>query len=53
MNQAETGVFVIWLMLIVVVAVLGGGLIAGVIMALVGVLMAFVGVRRRRARSPS
>jgi len=53
MNQVEAGAFVIWLMLIVVVAVLGGGLIAGVFMALVGVLMAFVGVRRLRARSPS
>lgn len=50
MTAEETSAFVIWLMLIVVVAVvLDGGWIAGTLMAIVGILMGFMAVRRRRA----
>lgn len=50
MTTEETGAFVIWLMVIVVVAViLDGGWIAGTLMAIAGILIGLMAVRRRRA----
>ena len=54
MTEEETGAFIIWLLLIVIVAVvLDGGLIAGAVMALVGIAMGFIAVRRRRPSGPA
>jgi len=54
MTEKETGAFIIWLLLIVIVAVvLDGGLIAGAVMALVGIAMGFIAVRRRRPSGPA